>query len=192
MKPPRISRHPVLLVFALLAVPHLHAGDWFAETSALYFTEDKRTGVSASAGKMLASQHYFGTEIIAYGVEETATGAGFTARSKVSIVVAGVTYKYFTPLTPSKSVYGYFGGGAGLGITSASASVSGFGVASRSADVSTNDFAAQAMAGIELPFSPSIAGRLGWRYVAVPSVSLFGIETSLKSNVIEAGLTFRF
>lgn len=192
MKSSGVALKLVLIVPFLALLPRLHAGDWFAETSALYFTDDKRAGISAGVGNMLADQHYFGAELIYYSLEESLRGPGYTANLKSTIAVSGVTYKYFAPLTPAKKIYGYFGAGAGLATVSASASVQVAGFTARASDATSNNFAWQALAGVEFPFSPALAARFGWRYVGVPSVTLAGVTSSLESHVIEAGLSFRF
>lgn len=192
MKSSRVVRGVVLLGSVLALLPRLHAGDWFAETSALYFTDDKRAGVAVGVGSMTADQHYFGAELIYYSLEESLKGPGYTANTKSTIAVSGVTYKYFTPLTSAKKIYGYFGAGAGLATVSASATLNGSGFMASRSEVTSNNFAWQALAGVELPFSPAVAARFGWRYVGVPSVTLAGVTSSLKSHVIEAGLSFRF
>ena len=162
--------------------------------SALYFPDEKKTGISAGIGQRSPTNHYFGAEFIYYQDKETFSGS-VSGSATVKLFASGVTYKYFAHLSEQKKAHLYFGGGAGLTVTSVSATARGFGQTVTLSDNSDNDFSYQVLAGIQFSLAQNAELKLGWRYLNVLGVKFktIGVPSkNLDTNAFELGMHFRF
>jgi len=180
---------------SLAFISQLPAADFTGDVSALYFTKDKETGVSAGFGTRTPTNHYFGAEIIYYQQTENLVGGGVSASATAKLFASGVTYKYFIPLTEQKNFHLFFGTGAGLAVANISATARAFGRTTTMSDSSANNFCYQFLTGIQFQMTDKVAAKVGWRYLNVQNVEFktVGIPSqNLDSNAAELGLNFRF
>lgn len=102
----------------------------------------------------------------------------------VDVEIMPLMLNYRAINTVNESYDFYFGGGAGI----SKVDVSGFGL---SDDDSV--FTVQLMVGMDFKLSSEVALRLGYRYIYLETVELFGIELDeLDDSVVELGLVVKF
>lgn len=183
----------ILAMASFVLCSTVSAATWSFDGSALYFTEDSQIGAGLGIGARTGN-HYIGADMVIYENSETYQESGFTAKATATIVGTGVAYKYFVPIVPTKKIDLYFGGGAGWGIVKIEATASGFGQSQTVGDRSTNNFAHQFMAGVQIPLGESKGSvKFGWRYVNVDKVELAGVsDLKFDSHVIELGFNLAF
>ena len=163
-------------IAALLGLQSLSAG--YVGVGGGYMIDGEEEIFFAHIGGQLAK-----TSNLSHNIE---LEIGYTDADEmgVSLDVIPLMVNYRAVNTSPEKFDAYFG--AGLGMSKVDVSYASF---------SDDDtvFTAQAMAGVDISLSTTTSLRLGYRYIYLESVELFGIELDdLDDSIIEVGLIVKF
>ena len=164
------------------------AAPWSMDASALVFTEGKALGGSLGYGYR-SNQLYLGGDILTHNYSETISGTvPIKVRSK--LLMPGLVLKYFIPLSSQASLYA--GGGVGYGAIRTDYTAN-FGSGESSYSESSDKLDTQLLAGVQIPYGPAGAIKVGWRYVKTGDVNLLdGSQLKTDSHAFELGINIDF
>jgi hypothetical protein len=174
--------------------PHLAA-----DVSFPYAFAFDSVGVSGELGG-LVGHNFFGAEVTWFGsndehftVYDNNNNVIGRFRTDQDITTVEFAYRHFFPLYQTASGWApatfYVGAGGGAGFVDYSNDVGEFGFHS---DNDTAEPAGELLAGFQFNAGHNTALRVGYRYVDISHVWQYDHRTNLESNVLEAGLAFRF
>jgi len=174
--------------------PHLAAAVSFP-----YAFNFDAAGISGELGGMVdhnffgAEVTYFGSTDQRYSVFDSSGDEVGHFRTDENITTVEFAYRYFVPLYRNANGWApatfYVGGGAGAGFVDFGNDGREFGFHS---DNDTAEPAGELLGGFQFNTGHGISLRLGYRYVEINHVWQFDHRANMDSNVVEAGLAFRF
>jgi opacity protein-like surface antigen len=174
--------------------PHLAA-----DLSFPYAFNFDSLGVSGELGG-LVNNNFFGAEVTWFGTNDER----FTVfdnnndeighfRTDQNITTVEFAYRHFFPLYQTMSGWApatlYVGAGGGAGFVDFGNDGREFGFHT---DNDTAEPAGELLAGFQVNAGRNVALRVGYRYVDVSHVWQYDQRVNMESNVLEAGLAFRF
>jgi opacity protein-like surface antigen len=179
---------PLLLIIAVLVSPRANAAPWSMDAAALVFTEGKALGGSLGFGYR-ANLLYIGGDILTHNYSEGIAGP-VPIKARAKLLMPGLVLKYFIPLSPKAQVYA----GGGLGYAAISTDyTANFGSGEERYSESSDNLGTQLLAGVQIPYGPAGAVKLGWRYVKAEHVNLLGgNRLKTDSHAFELGINIDF
>jgi opacity protein-like surface antigen len=167
------------------------------EISFPYATNFNAAGISGELGAIY-DHNFFGGEISYFGGNyqgyDVFDGGGNQIghfRAAQEITTVEFAYRYFMPLWggdgPSP-VAVYIGAGGGIGFVDYTNAGNQFGFHNDN----NGEPAGEVVVGLQFNVGPGMAVRLGYRYMGIDDAWQLDHRSNIYSNVIEAGLAFRF
>jgi hypothetical protein len=180
-----------------------------ADVTALYADHHESSGVSLDVGAAPTPPLFLGAEWTYLDPAWTDASGGLPVHLSQEIdtfdAVARYTFTLWRPGYAERapgpgfffpSIDGYVGGGAGVATVWERRSAGAFGYPPFGwygfTDEDNGEFTGELAAGIQISLAPGASLKVGYRYVAVTNVRLFGATADIDKNVVEAGFNFRF
>jgi hypothetical protein len=167
-----------------------------AEVDAEYAFRMRTWGLNAEIGAAVSPNHFLGFQYEYYGPRGTSFDrvAG-PIHSREDIDTFEFAYRFRHPLAQFANggifpLSLYAGASAGLANVTLRSSVPQYGFSTRDED--DGRFAAGAVAGLEWAATSRVSVKVGYRYIYLRHVELFGNRANIDTGALETGVNFRW